>query len=67
MAKKKRKSYEKDPLMKIQRGEEWRTNINIDNDNAVNILNEVEERGMKGMKVYSLIINERIRKSYTKK
>lgn len=64
MAKKKRKSYEKDPLKKIQQGEEWRTNINIDNDNAVNILNEVEERGMKGMRVYSLIINERLRKAY---
>lgn len=67
MAKKNRKAYEKDPLKKIQRGESWRTNINIDNDNAVNILNEVEQRGMKGMKVYSLIINERLRKSYTKK
>lgn len=64
MNKKKKRTYEKDPRKKIKKGESWRLTLVVDDDNAANVLKEVEESEVGAN--YQGVINKRIRQAYSK-
>lgn len=60
----KKRKYNGDPRSKILNGQPWEVLVKLDADNAVNLLDEVEELGLSKTKNYSALINKRLAKSY---
>lgn len=60
--KKRKRKYSKDPLKKVQRGEQWTLPLKVDNDLALLIIKEQRANPNGGN--FNRVINNRLRRGY---